>query len=563
MKRIRLRTRFIILFAGVVGLSLISYSVWSNCFQQQQAQREMHEKAYILSQQLAAVWEFISINQDLINYDANGMFNFKGLHCSLVGKSIGKLFGKKTDYVIRYVNNNPRNPDDFPDWFEGEALELFYADKNVKEVYKIAEYKGVDSFRYVVPMTIDETCLGCHGGPAGERDVLGYSKEGWDIGDLAGVLSIVMPIELYVENTRSVILRETTFFMGTLILFMLIVYYATARLVTNPIHRLKLVTEELRMGNLDIRVNADEIDAQGEIRELTEHFDSMINELRTLYNDLEVKVDLRTQDLARANNILEQQQQQLEKVNNFLKEDNEYKSEFLAIMSHELRTPLTSIIAFTDLMDKALPDRTEKIDSMLHEVKINGQTLLALINNILDMARIQAGRTELQLEQVDLVDVINAVEAVVEPIAQMKKLRLFTNVDDDIPVVRLDREKMRRIVENLVSNAIKFTPEGGRIEVGVEFNVADKNIIINVTDDGIGIGRGHLDLIFDKFVQGDSSIQRPYNGSGLGLALTRELVEMHGGNITVKSELGKGSTFTVTIPVTVCEEETHENNAGR
>lgn len=550
MRNFRLRTRFIILFAGIMAASLVLYVVWGNYSQHIQAEREMREKAYVLSQQLDSVWEFMAINQDRINHDKNGEYNFKGLHCSLVGKSIGKLFSIKTDYTIRYVNHNPRNKDDIPDAFESASLDRFKTDRELKEIFDITTFKDKMSFRYVVPMVIDPSCMECHGEPAGVLDVTGYPKEGWKIGDLAGVLSIVMPIELYRQNSKENLIREAAFFCIAMLVFILITYYATARLVTKPLNKLTSVMARITGGDLNTGLDPDNIKAEGEIKELTDHFNMMIDELRNVYKDLENKVDLRTKDLAKANDILEAQQKQLEVINKRLLEDNKYKSDFLAIMSHELRTPLTSSVAFTDVLEK-ISGGTERERRIINEIKTNNQTLLSLINNILDMARIEAGKAELLLEPVDFVDVINAVEKVIKPLADKKELTLITDVDRTVPLIKGDREKLRRIVENLLSNAVKFTRAGGHVRVWVKFDDVTQEITINVEDNGIGIAPEEQSLVFEKFVQGDSSIHRPYSGSGLGLALARELAELHGGRITLESELGKGSIFTVTIPVEI------------
>lgn len=558
---IKLRTRFIILFAGVMAFSLFVYFIWSNVTQQKQAENEMREKAYVLSQQLDSVWEFMSINQDLINHDSDGAYNFKGLHCSLVGKSIGALFGEKTGYKIRYVNHNPRNKSDIPDDYESSAIDRFKANRQMTELYGLTEYKGEQVFRYVVPMTIDATCLECHGEPAGELDVLKYPKEGWKIGDLAGVLSIIMPTDICMMSKKHNIIHEVAFFSSLMLMFVLIVYFATTKLVTMPLKKLTSATEELKKGNMLTKVDVDDIKAQGEIRTLTLHFADMIEELRNVYSDLENKVQLRTHDLAEANNILENQQAQLEEINKRLQKDNEYKSEFLAIMSHELRTPLTSIIAFAELLGDPSMSDAERLRTMT-EIINNSRVLLSLINNTLDMARLEAGTMVLNLEQVDLVDIVNEVEAVIQPIANKKRLTFSAVVDDNVPVIDADHEKLHRIIENLLSNAVKFSKEGGMIDLSVSYDSQSRLIIIKVKDNGIGIGRGHLNLIFDKFVQGDSSIRRPYNGSGLGLALSREYAELHGGKILVESELGMGSLFTVIIPANISKEYEDEDITG-
>lgn len=544
--KVRLRTRFIILMLGILAVSLVVNVAWSSMTKTNQAQKEMREKAYVLSQQLNAVWEFMAINQDIINYDADGNYNFKGLHCSLVGKSIGKLFGKKTGYVIRYTNFNPRNKDDTPDEFEAQALNQFFADEEITEYYDVTQYQGQNSFRYLAPMRIDNTCLECHGEPAGELDVLNYPKEGWKIGDLGGAISIVMPIDIYEEIIRADVLEEVGFFFILTFLFIALIYYATAKLVTNPLKKLKTNIDQIQKGNLNI--NLDDIDAAGEIKELADHFGDMAIELQNLYSGLENKVEQRTQDLARANGILEYQRIQLEEVNRRLRADNQYKSDFLAIMSHELRTPLTSIIAFAEVLERDKNPKTEKEIKVVQEIKGNSQILLEMINNILEMARLEVGKIELSLEPIDMVDVINSAESVIKPLADKKNINFYSKVDLNVPLINADRERLRQIVGNLIGNAIKFTSEGGEVRVWVTYNSEKNEVIINVHDNGIGIRKEDQPFIFEKFVQSDSSIYRKYSGSGLGLALAKELAELHGGWICVVSELGQGSLFTVGIP---------------
>ncbi|HHY26331.1 MAG TPA: DUF3365 domain-containing protein [Desulfitobacterium dehalogenans] len=543
---VRIRTRFVILLVGILAVSLLMNVVWIWMTQQKQAEKEMHEKAYVLSQQMDAAWEFMVINQDVINYDANGEYNFKKLHCSLVGKSIGKLFGKKTGYTVRYTNFDPRNKADIPDEFELEALNLFAEDVKTSEFYKVSKYAGKDAFRYTAPMRIEENCLECHGEPAGEIDILGYPKEGWEIGDLAGIVSIVMPIDMYTENIQSNVVKQVGYISLLTLSIIMVIYYAMSKLVTGPLNQLKNAMEHVKTG--DLKVDLKDIDAQGEIRDLADHFEIMTKELQTLYNDLETKVQLRTQDLAQAKDILESQRIQLEEVNRRLREDNQYKSDFLTIISHELRTPLTSIIAFAEVLEKISGDKSPKEQKITQEIRANSQVLLRMINNILEIARIEAGKQELIIEPIDLVDVINAVENVVEPLIEKKNISYSSVIDQDVPVIEGDREGLKRIVENLVSNALKFTPKGGEIKVWVSYDQEENEVLINVQDNGIGIRKEDQPYIFEKFVQSDSSIHRQYNGSGLGLALAKELTELHGGWIKVVSELDEGSLFTVGIP---------------
>lgn len=543
---ISLKTRFIILLVGILAGSLILNVVWIGVTQQQQAENEMREKAYVLNQQLNSVWEFIDINKDLINYDVDGTNTYNRLHYSLVGKSIGKLFEQKTNYVIRFTSFNPRNNADLPDSFELDSLVQFTEDDSLIELYKVTKYKEKDTFRYMTPIHAEESCLDCHGTPIGELDPLGYPKEGWKVGELIGAISLVMPIELYTERIQSNVTLQVAYIFVLTLLIVLLFYFAMSKLVTKPIAQLKTAVEHVQTGNLD--TSFDNSIAQGEIRDLSDHFNLMTKKLKSLYNDLEKKVELRTIDLAQAKKILEVQRVQLEEANRRLREDNQYKSGFLAIMSHELRTPLTSIIAFAEVLEKRSSSKAGKEQQIIQEIKVNSQILLRMINDILEMARIEAGKKELVLEPLDLVDVINVVVQVVKPLTERKNIKFSSSVHRDVPLITGDAESFRRIVENLTSNAIKFTPEGGEIKIWVTYDQNQNEVLIHVQDNGIGICKEDQPYIFEKFVQSDSSIHRQHNGSGLGLALIKELIELHGGWIRVESEANKGSLFIVGIP---------------
>lgn len=331
------------------------------------------------------------------------------------------------------------------------------------------------------------------------------------------------------------------------LLFILIIYYATSRLVTNPLKQFKDTVEKIKGRELD--VSFENINAVGEIRDLAVHFNDMTIQLNDLYTNLENEVEQRTEELAKTNHILEMHRIQLEEANRRLREDNKYKSEFMAIMSHELRTPLTSIVAFAEILERNKDLKSEKELRIIREIKTNSQVLLDMINNILEMARLEVGKTELFIELVDLVDIINVVDNFIQPLADRKNIHYTSSIDRDVPLINADWERLRQITANLVSNAIKFTPENGEIRVSVTYDNLEREVLIMVQDNGIGIRKEEQEYIFEKFVQSDSSIYRQYSGTGLGLALAKEFAELHGGWIKVESEINKGSIFTVGIPL--------------
>ncbi|HKS99767.1 MAG TPA: response regulator, partial [Rugosimonospora sp.] len=233
-----------------------------------------------------------------------------------------------------------------------------------------------------------------------------------------------------------------------------------------------------------------------------------------------------------------------------LRAANQAKSDFLASMSHELRTPLNAIIGFSDLM-RGEPERDSchlVPADWIQNVLSSGQHLLQLINDILDIAKVEAGRLELHPQPIALPRAVGEVTATLRPLADRKLLRLEVAVP---PLsVSADPIRLRQIMDNLLSNAIKFTPEGGRI--GVEVSRAGDGFALAVTDTGVGIAEADQELIFEEFRQVGEAAGRP-GGTGLGLALTRRLVEVHGGQISVQSVPGQGSRFTVLLPGPVLE----------
>jgi signal transduction histidine kinase len=223
-----------------------------------------------------------------------------------------------------------------------------------------------------------------------------------------------------------------------------------------------------------------------------------------------------------------------------------HKSEFLANMSHELRTPLNAIIGFSDaLAQRLFGEINEKQAEYLSDIMESGQHLLALINDILDLSKIEAGRMELDASEVDLGRLVESTLALVRERAQRRGVTLGCTIGDGLGTIRADERKVKQVLLNLLSNAIKFTPEGGRVDVRA-VRVA-RNAEISVTDTGVGIAPGDREAVFEEFRQVGAA-SRKAEGTGLGLAISRKFVELHGGTIGVTSTPGQGSTFTFTLP---------------
>ena len=240
---------------------------------------------------------------------------------------------------------------------------------------------------------------------------------------------------------------------------------------------------------------------------------------------------------------------ELEEKGRELKIVSKHKSEFLANMSHELRTPLNAILGYTELiLDKIYGEVPEKIQEVLERLEKNGSHLLNLINDVLDLSKIEAGRLSLSLSEYSMAEVVQTVFTSVEALAAEKKLELKVIVPNDLTTGKGDEQRLAQVLLNLLGNAIKFTEQG---EVSVEMTVSNEKFLVSVSDTGPGLSEAEQKRIFEEFQQADSSSTREKGGTGLGLSIAKRIIEMHGGRIWVESTLGKGSTFRFTLPVRV------------
>jgi signal transduction histidine kinase len=223
-----------------------------------------------------------------------------------------------------------------------------------------------------------------------------------------------------------------------------------------------------------------------------------------------------------------------------------HKSEFLANMSHELRTPLNAIIGFSEVLNERMfGELNEKQDEYLKDIYASGQHLLSLINDILDLSKIEAGRMELELAEFDLPSAIDNALILVRERATRRGITLGRTIDERLGTLQGDERKVKQVLLNLLSNALKFSPEGGRIDVSAR--AQDGVAEIAVTDTGVGIAPEDQEAVFEEFRQVGTA-DKKVEGTGLGLALSRKFIELHGGRIWVKSAVGVGSTFTFTLP---------------
>ena len=387
-------------------------------------------------------------------------------------------------------------------------------------------------FRFYSEVLATASCLGCHRDHNHQPDLA--------VGDRLGFAKISFPLEKTYSSLswNNAILLSTA--IVTAFLAMLAAYVIVRYVIVKPVLHLKEVSDAITRGDLDQRAD---IRTGDEFEELSHAFNRMLRHLTTVQEDLK-----------KLNNGFESKVDELAQVNLRLYEMNNLKNEFLATMSHELRTPLNSILGFSDVLLSNMQTLNDKQRRYVGHIQSSGRTLLNLINDVLDLAKIESGKMELHPVELSLADLVERTVGSMTALADKKNIDLHWQVDPDLPVLLQDLGKLQQILSNLLSNAVKFTPEGGRVQVRAELRAAGRFELI-VEDTGIGIPLEDQERIFEKFRQGASisgqrdTLTREYEGTGLGLSITKELSKLLGGGVRVQSEFGKGSIFIVDLPI--------------
>ena len=443
--------------------------------------------------------------------------------------------------------NRPRDPDSF----EKDALARFLVSASrpstgPKKPYTFGDGTSMEQerfllgrtkYQYIQAVLFKQECIDCHESH-GTRQLASGKWVDIQPGDLACAAVIHLPmaqINSDINRNRAILISAA---LVTAILAMVASWTIVRYVIVKPVKHLRDVSDAIAAGKLTIRA---QIQTGDEFEELSHAFNRMLHnlvsmqqELRDVNHDLDRKVD----ELAQANLALF--------------EMNRLKSDFLATMSHELRTPLNSIIGFSEILSgsEQLGDRQRRFAA---NIQSSGKMLLGMINDILDLAKIESGKMEVRTEDFSIRDVCEALASLARPIAERKNIDLECRLDDAIPLLRQDPGKLRQVLYNLLSNAIKFTPEGGR--VSLRAHAEGRFVVLAVADTGIGIAEEDRETIFEKFRQagqpghGDGVLTREHQGTGLGLSIVRELTKLLGGDVHLESRPGQGSTFTVKIPL--------------
>ncbi|MEM7227595.1 MAG: HAMP domain-containing sensor histidine kinase [Planctomycetota bacterium] len=364
--------------------------------------------------------------------------------------------------------------------------------------------------------------------------------------DLVDPLRAILFVDRTSDTAEGQLLNSKIFIIAAGIvgslLAILVFTIILIKVVFSPVRELRRTAEKVEQGDLSTR---SAIQTGDELQQLSEAFNAMLD-----------RVEKSQEQLQQMNESLDLKVDELSVANVGLFESNRFKSEFLASISHELRTPLNSIIGFAELLDDVAegePEPDPKRRRYLQNILTSGRSLLEMINELLDMAKIEAGRMEVSIEPTSVTDLVEGLANILRPQAEQKSIDLSVTIGGQVPMIDTDPGKLQQILYNFVANALKFTPDGGSVTVSADRITRQDNSLgvrIAVADTGPGIPADMQDLVFEKFRQGDSSHTRKHSGTGLGLAICRELAELLGAQVSFVSEPGRGATFFVDVPQT-------------
>jgi two-component system, NarL family, sensor histidine kinase BarA len=396
-------------------------------------------------------------------------------------------------------------------------------------------------YQYYTPIRItNNECILCHASLN-----LGFSPPDgeWRIGDLVSIVKVAMPD----DKLQAAQAQNYAILLGTAIITvffaMLAAWIIVRYVIVKPLAHLRDVSDRISRGDTALRA---ELNTGDEFERLAVAFNRMLRQLASSQDDLK-----------HVNDDLNVKVDELAQLNMRLYEMNRLKSDFLATMSHELRTPLNAIIGFSDVLE-SIASLDDKQKRYVRNIQTSGKVLLEMINDILDLAKIESGKMEVRLSDFRIEQVVTAQCDMARPLTERKNIDLETEIEPNLSEMFQDQAKVQQILNNLLSNAIKFTPEGGRIIVGARRSERG-DLLLKVADTGVGIAEEDQVAIFEKFRQGKSVLKggdamtREYSGTGLGLSIVKELCKLLGGEISLESEFGKGSTFTVRLPWTRAE----------
>jgi len=528
--RISLATKFRVLF-GVAVLGIITAALivpWR--FTEILAERGVERLAEVLTHLALEDFEQKHVaDPSSAGLDASHPMTLRGMSGGPQESVKGPVF----------VPLTPRAPAESLDATAAKARKIF--DRRVGQDLAMmpAEDKGGrEVYRCFRAARIKPQCVDCHR-RQGEQALPAQ------VGQLVGMIELTVPAAWAAGTTTW--WTRVSFVVGAalaaLLAFFLFVII-TQRLILRPVRQLRDMTDKVADGDLSARST---IRTGDEFERLGDSFNEMLQAINDQHDKLRAAnraLDLKINEVAEANVTLYRA--------------NQVKSEFLANVSHELRTPLNSIIGFADLLGE---DQDDRIQRYGRNISTAANNLLGIINDLLDLAKIEAGKAEVQIDKVSVTDTCQTLVTLMRPLAEKKQLHLELELSQDIPLIETDAGKLQQILYNLISNAVKFTPVGGRVTVSAGASDARRDgqeageVAVSVADTGPGIAEADQQRIFEKFHQLDRALTKESPGTGLGLAIAKDLTELLGGRLALKSSPGHGAEFTVHLPIKAARQQ--------
>ncbi|MDD5459055.1 MAG: ATP-binding protein [Phycisphaerae bacterium] len=440
---------------------------------------------------------------------------------------------------IRFTKENEEKFTELPKSIQ-QMVQTLLEEKDREQMIHIQENEDAVNSQYVRIFRAGDNCISCHN-PEGIAKAFARNEA-------IGVAVVRRPAEQFkrtsLMNFVWIIVAGLIGGTGAIIAF----YIITQKVILHPIRQLRALANNVAEGNLDIR---SAIKTRDEYEKLANAFNHMLDEIQA-----------GQQRLRQANIQLDEKIAELSERNIELFKANKIKGEFLANISHEFRTPLNAIIGFAEIF-REKPDiiKEEKGRRYAENIIAGGKNLLNMVNDLLDLAKTEAGKMKLHIDTVDLRFLCKSTVAAFSELTRRNKIKVKLNIEDNVPHLLTDGGKVQQILYNFLSNAVKFTPQNGRI--GITVTMPDeKHVRIAVSDTGCGIAEEDQEKIFEKFRQADGSLTRERSGSGLGLAISRELAAMLAGAIGLESKSNEGSTFWLEIPVNLTSEKPQGTNSG-
>jgi len=523
-----LRMKFLIAIGLVTCLSMGAIFYWNSHKQEEYILQQVEKQSRILFQQILMTRQWVAKHggvfveklpgietnpflKDPEIQDRSGRIYTKR-NPALVTRELSDLAEKGRLYKFRVTSLRLLDPKNAPDEFERSMLQAFERG-DISEANWIEPTSERRNYRYIAPLFINESCLECHG------------VQGYKIGDIKGGISIMIPLD---EADHAIRLNNWTLFfsgVGVMAAVIFTLYLLIDKLVIKPVHQLKEETVRIGGGYKLPILNAESGDEIDSLKRAFREMDLCLKESR---DHLEEKIRAATKDLEGANLKL----QELDRM----------KSDFVSNISHELRTPLTAIRGAVDYL---MRQGNWGGNDFLEIIKKNAERLIRMVTDLLDFSRIEAGKMEMQVGLTNLSFLVEEVVAFVGNMAAEKKIQIEKNIPDSLWVMA-DEDRIRQVLINLLSNAIKFSPTGSRVDLYA--GEREKEIRVYVKDHGAGVAPENQERIFMKFQQIGKHPRGKEAGVGLGLAISKGIIEAHGGRIWLESQVGQGSTFIFSLP---------------